>query len=232
MRLPFFLLVIVISFVNINSATAQDKTLDPGMLPTVADTVNAWDMAPANFMAEGRTNIYLENVKKPMHAWFLAFVPGAWGLAATMANKYFEDQGSEDKLDYSKIYFAAIPASLGSMYAERYWEALGFTVGQAVGTYFIFNYFNLPRAERNDNINTLYMGIGIYAFFWVVDMIYAPIMSWQYNKKLAKLYLTEAAVDPVFAVPAPLNLPEEGKALIGPGLNVPTPFMIGTNFKF
>ncbi|MBU1222003.1 hypothetical protein KKF34_16910 [Myxococcota bacterium] len=234
MRLPIFIITMVVAFSGINTAKAQDKVLDPGFIPALSNTVNAWELAPANFMAEGNTNIYLENVKKPMHAWFLAFVPGAFGLFGTLMNKNWDNNNDEDMLKYSKFYFAAIPVAMGSMYSERYWEALGFTVGQSIGTYFIYSYFNLKRSERNDNINNLYMGIGIYAFFWVVDMIYAPIMAWQYNKKLAKLYLQEASVDvkEFGANSALAQLPSDGKVLIGPGLAMPTPFMLGTTFKF
>ncbi|MBU1239400.1 hypothetical protein KKF84_22575 [Myxococcota bacterium] len=215
------------------SASAQEKAVfTPEFLPEVAKTVQAWDMAPSHFMAEGRTNIYLENVKKPMHAWMLAFAPGAYSLIATMVNKTYDQDNKESDLKDSKFYFAAIPAALGSLYAERYWEALVITAGQAVGSYFIWSYFNLPRGDRNDSINNFYMGVGIYAFFWVADMIYAPVMSWQYNKKLAKLYLSESSSEKTAQFTATSEVPSSGNAMIGPGLQLPTPFMVGFPIQF
>jgi hypothetical protein len=202
-----------------------------------------WNMAPANFMAEGRRNIYLENIKKPMHAWFMAFVPGAYSMITTLVNKSYEEQDGGDgegSLETSKFYFAAIPLALGTLYADRKIESLVITMGEAVGSYFIFSYFNLDRSMRDENINTFYMGVGIYAFFWVVDMIYAPIMSWKYNKELAKLYLADqndvqtpvqAELKPR-AIAADYNPNFNGSASIGPRGNLPNPFMIGIPFSF
>ncbi len=232
MRTLFFVTTLAI-LCSASLVSAQEKAaFTPAFLPEVAQTVQAWDMAPSHFMAEGRTNIYLENVKKPMHAWMLAFTPGAYSLIVTMINKQYDADNKESDLKDSKFYFAAIPAALGSLYAERYWEALAITVGQSIGTYFIWSYFNFPRAERNDNINNFYMGVGIYAFFWVVDMIYAPVMSWQYNKKLAKLYLSETNEKTTAQFSATSVVPTSGNAMIGPRTQLPTPFVIGIPFHF
>ncbi len=210
-------------------ANATELSFSAPFLPVIGQSQQAWwEMAPANFMAEGRNNIYLENTKKPMQAWFLAFAPGAWGLTATMLNKYFEQQGDEDMLKDSKFYFAAIPAGLGSLYSERKIESLVITLGQGVGTYFIFSYFNTDRSMRDANINKFYIGVTLYALFWITDMIYAPIMRWQYNKEMARLYVAQrdASDD------QRLSGPDTGVALVGPGGSLPQPFVLGTSFDF
>lgn len=213
----------------IPAQSTEPLNLSVPFLPQIGQSQQAWwEMAPANFMAEGRNNIYLENTKKPMQAWFLAFATGAWGMTATFLNKYFESQGDEDMLKDSKFFFAAIPAGLGSLYADRKIESLIITVGQGVGSYFIFSYFNLERDQRDANINKFYIGVALYATFWVADMIYAPVMSWQYNKEMARLYVAQQDE------PSNRRLtgPDTGVALIGPGTSVPTPFVLGTAFAF
>lgn len=219
-----------VSWVAIGSAQGTESlNLSIPYLPHIANHQQAWwEMAPANFMAEGRNNIYLENTKRPMQAWFLAFAPGAWGLTATFINKYFEQNGDEDTLKDSKFYFAAIPLGMGSLYADRKIESLIITIGQGVGSFFIFSYFNLDRDQRDANINKFYLGVTLYAVFWVVDMIYAPIMAWQYNKELARLYV--AAREDM--TPGRLSGPDMGVALIGPGTSLPAPYVLGTSFNF
>lgn len=227
-RLGFALVVMLVSWFSTASAQATEFTLSIPYLPQIGKAQPAWwEMAPANFMAEGRNNIYLENTKRPMQAWFLAFAPGAWGLTATFINKYFEQNGDEDTLKDSKFYFAAIPLAMGSLYADRKIESLIMTLGQGVGTFFIFSYFNLDRDQRDANLNKFYIGVTLYAVFWVADMIYAPIMAWQYNKELARLYI--AGRDDA---PARLTGPDMGVALIGPGTSLPAPYVLGTSFEF
>jgi hypothetical protein len=226
----------VITLNNIGSAYSQDKLdLSFDGMPQIQNKIWGWNMSPDNFLPEGGSNIYLENVKKPMHAWFLAFVPGAYSMLVTMLNKNWDDQGDEDTLADSKFYFAALPTASGTLYAERYLEASLIWVGQSVGSYFIWSYFNLPRGDRNENINTFYMGVGIYAFFWLADMIYAPIMAWKYNQKLSNLFLRtgeenkdekEAYNYNNFQLPQPKY--DGSKPASAP----PMPFMVGTSFKF
>ncbi len=229
-RLGSLLVLMFVSWVAVHPVQGAERlNLSIPYLPQIGNSQPAWwEMAPANFMAEGRNNIYLENTKRPMQAWFLAFAPGAWGLTATFLNKYFEQNGDEDTLKDSKFYFAAIPLGMGSLYADRKIESLIITLGEGVGTFFIFSYFNLDRDQRDANINKFYIGVAIYAAFWVADMIYAPIMSWQYNKELARLYV--ASRDE--AAPSRLTGPDTGVALIGPGSSLPAPYVLGTSFDF
>jgi hypothetical protein len=189
----------------------------------------------ARFFEETDKMVYYENRKNAIHAFGLALLPNLFykPLAIGIAWKYC-DKGEDDDKKFLAFLTAVPGAGLGSFYSEWTWSGAIAMAGDLAGSVLMSWYFYDEHATRNDpggSMTKFYAGLGVAAFFWVFDMVMAPVGAMYFNNKLRERYMQEQKSPKKRTYHTPPT-PDTGVAHIGPQPTQRQPVAIGYSGTF